>query len=140
MRIRNKLKLKGFDPMWRDKLIEIKKAKGYSTKMIADASGISVDTVSRIFNPAIILKEGPGVETLAAICTALETELWEIFYYGDKTFVGLQAELAAIKTERDEIVAENAVLKDKVESLRNKIDTLKDEIIATHRHYIKLEK
>lgn len=121
--------------MWRDKLIEIKKAKAMSNKMLADASGISQDTVARMFNTAIPIKEGPGIETVAAICGALGVETWEIFYTGDKSFVGLQAEFIALKDERDSLVAENAVLKSENDRLHTKVDTLKDEIIDTHKSY-----
>ena len=44
-----------------------------------------------------------------------------------------------LKAERDALIAENGALKDKVENLREKIDVLKDEIISTHKHYIKIQ-
>ena len=106
-----------------------------SNKMLADASGISQDTVSRMFNTSITIKEGPGIETIIAVCNALGVEVWEIFYTGDKSFVGLQAEFIALKDERDSLVAENAVLKSENDRLHTKVDTLKDEIIDTHKSY-----
>jgi transcriptional regulator with XRE-family HTH domain len=124
--------------MWRDKLIEIKKAKAMSNKMLADAAGTSQDTVSRLFNTSVTIKEGPGIETIVAVCNALGVEVWEIFYTGDKSFVGLQAEFIALKDERDSLVAENAVLKSENERLHTKVDTLKDEIIDTHKSYHKI--
>ena len=125
--------------MWRDKIVEVKSAKGISTRALAETSGVSIDTIYRFLKTDTIIKEGPNIETLAAICGALGIELWELFYVGDKSFVGVQAELTAIKAEREELIAENAVLKSKLEAQRTKIESLKDEIIATHRHYIKLE-
>jgi cell division protein FtsB len=48
---------------------------------------------------------------------------------GDRSFVSLQSEIIALKTEHDDLVAENAVLKTQVETLREKNDALKDQII-----------
>lgn len=126
--------------MWRDKLIEARKTKAptMSNKMLSDISGVSVDTISRIFNPAIPIKEGPGIETVAAICNAIGIEAWEIFYTGDKSFIGIQVEYNNLKEAHDALFAENAVLQSEVDRLRIKVDTLKDEIISTHNSYHKL--
>jgi predicted nuclease with TOPRIM domain len=45
--------------------------------------------------------------------------------------VALQAEIALLKSERDSLLADNAVLKDKVDHLKDKVDSLKDDLIAT---------
>ena len=126
--------------MWRNQLIEIRKTKAptMSNKTLSELSGVSVDTLGRLFNITVPIKEGPGVETLVAICNALGIEAWELFYTGDKSFVGLQAECLALKEERDNLVAQNAVLQSDVDRLRNKVDTLKDEIINTHNSYHKI--
>lgn len=126
--------------MWRDKLIEARKTKAptMSNKMLSDMSGVSVDTISRMFNPAIPIKEGPCVETVAAICNAIGIEPWEIFYTGDKSFIGIQVEYNNLKGAHDTLFAENAVLQSEVDRLRIKVDTLKDEIISTHNSYHKL--
>lgn len=126
--------------MWRDKLIEARKTKAptMSNKMLSDISGVSVDTISRIFNPAIPIKEGPGIETVAAICNAIGIETWEIFYTGDKSFIGIQVEYNTLKEAHDTLFAENAVLQSEVDRLRIKVDTLKDEIISTHNNYHKI--
>lgn len=124
--------------MWRDKLIEIKKEKGYTSKMISERtpSHIAEETISRTLNPKTS-KEGIHLDTLVEICTALGVEVWEIFYVGDKSLVSLQAEITSLKAERDTLLAENAVVKAKIEALRDKVDSLKDEIISTHNYYIK---
>ena len=126
--------------MWRDKLIEARKTKAatISNKALSDMSRVSSDTLSRLFNPAIPIKEGPGIETIIAVCNAIGIEAWEIFYTGDKSFVGLQAEYTTLKDERDSLVAENAVLKRENDRLQTKVDTLKDEIINTHNNYHRL--
>lgn len=123
--------------MYREKLLEIKKEKGITTKQWAEESGISVDTIGRILHPENPLKDSPRINTLEDLCKSLGIELWEIFYMGDRSWVDLQAEILTLKTERDALLVENGALKDKVESLRNKVDSLKDEIIDVHRHYIK---
>ena len=123
--------------MYRDKLEEIRKEKGFSNQRWSEESGVSIDTIKRITHPKHPEKDSPTVSTLEDVCKPLGVELWEIFYMGDKSLVSLQAEIAALKAERDDLVAENAILKNKVESLRDKNDSLKDEIIATHNYYIK---
>jgi FtsZ-binding cell division protein ZapB/lambda repressor-like predicted transcriptional regulator len=126
--------------MWRDKLIEARKTKAatISNKALSDMSNVSSDTLSRLFNPNIPIKEGPGIETIIAVCNAIGIEAWEIFYTGDKSFVGLQAEYTTLKDERDSLVAEKAVLQSENERLRTKVDALKDEIINTHNNYHRL--
>ena len=125
--------------MWRDKFIEIKKAKGISTKSLSDSTGISVDTIKRILNTEYQPKEGPRVDTIATLCQALGVEVWEVFFVGDKSFIDMQAELAALKSERDSLVADNAVLRNQVEELHKKVEDLKDELLDTHRYYIKIK-
>lgn len=123
--------------MYRDKLLEIKKVKGITTKQWAEESGISVDTIGRILHPENPLKDSPRINTLEDLCKPLGVELWEIFYMGDRSLVDLQAEILALKTERDNLLTENGALKNRVEELRDKVDALKDEIIDVHRYYIK---
>lgn len=98
---------------------------------------MSIDTISRIIHPDNPDKDSPKVNTLEDLCKPLGIELWEIFYIGDKSLVSLQAEVNALRAERDNLLIENGALKDKVETLRDKVDMLKDEIIATHNHYIR---
>lgn len=126
--------------MWRDKLIEARKTKAatVSNKALSDLSNVSVDALSRLFNPNVPIKEGPGIENIIAVCNAIGIEAWEIFFTGDKSFVGLQAEYTTLKDERDSLVAENAVLQSENDRLRTKVDTLKDEIINTHNNYHRL--
>ena len=125
--------------MYRDRLLEIKKEKGITTKEWSEKSGVSVDTIKRITNPDHPEKECPRVNTLEDLCEPLGVELWEIFYLGDRSLVSLQAEINTLKLERDNLLADNAILKDKVEALRDKNDNLKDEIIATHKYYNKIK-
>ena len=122
--------------MYRDKLEEIRKEKGLSTKQWSELSEVSVDTINRIRNPEHPEKDSPRVNTLEDLCRPLGVELWEIFYMGDKSLVSLQAEIASLKAERDALIAENGALKNKVDTLRDNVNALKNEIIYMHHHYI----
>lgn len=123
--------------MYRCRLEELRKEKGLSNKKWSLESGVSIDTITRIIHPENPDKDSPRINTLEDLCKPLGVELWEIFYLGDRSFVSLQSEIATLKTEHDDLVAENAVLKTKVETLREKIEALKDQIIDVHNYYIK---
>lgn len=125
--------------MYRERLEEIRKEKGFTNKRWAEESGVSIDTIMRILHPENPIKDSPRVSTLEDLCKPLGVELWEIFYLGDRSFVSLQAEINDLKTERHALIEENGALKEKVETLREKVDELKDDIIATHRYYNKIQ-
>lgn len=123
--------------MYRCRLEELRKEKGLSNKKWSEESGVSIDTITRIIHPENPDKDSPRINTLQDLCEALGVELWEIFYLGDRSFVSLQAEIATLKTERDDLVAENAILRTKAETLREKNESLKDQIIDIHNYYMK---
>ena len=122
--------------MYRDKLEEIRKEKGISTKQWSEESGVSIDTIQRIRHPENPDKDSPRVNTLEDLCGPLGVELWEIFYMGDKSLVSLQAEIASLKAERDALIAENGALKNTVDTLHKDVNALKNEIIYVHHYYI----
>lgn len=122
--------------MYRDKLEEIRKEKGLSTKEWSELSEVSVDTIKRIRCPENPEKDSPRINTLEDLCKPLGVELWEIFYMGDKSLVSLQAEIASLKAERDALIAENGALKNQVDTLRENVNSLKNEIIYVHHYYI----
>ncbi len=123
--------------MYRDRLEEIRKEKGFSNKRWSEESGVSIDTIARVVRPENPEKDSPRVNTLEELCKPLGVELWEIFYFGDHSLVALQAEILSLKSERDALLIENGALKDKVDTLKDQVDSLKDEIIDTHKYYIK---
>lgn len=133
--------------MYRRKLEEIRKEKGFTNKRWAEESGVSIDTINRILHPENPVKDSPRVSTLEDLCKPLGVELWEVFYIGATSLVSLQMEIDKLNSERDALIAENGALnnmvvtqKEKIESLKDKVDSLKDDIIATHNYYINLKK
>ena len=123
--------------MYLNKLFEIAKEKGFSVKRWAEESGVSADTISRLKTHEEDEKDSTRVSTLQQLCKPLGAEMWELFYIGDKSFVDLTAELTAIRAERDELLAKNAVLEAQVQAIARKVDELKDEVIETHRYYMR---
>lgn len=119
-----------------DNINTIKKEKGITTKMIAERSDQALETIQRILDGTT---ENPRLDTMKRIADALEVELWELFFTGDKSFVSMRNELISLRTERDTLVAENAIQKDKIDTLKDKVESLKDDIISVHNYYIKLK-
>lgn len=141
--------------MWLENLKELKKNSKMSTKQIAEASGIPESTVKRIFSGET---DNPYVDTLHRIVDVMGSSLNDIFadtgaVVATARLVEVKETASAAEAERNQIAAENealkkqvlelttevAVLRDKVEAFRNRIDDLKDEIIETHRHYNKIK-
>lgn len=122
--------------MYRCKLEELRKEKGLSYKKWSEESGVSVDTITRIIHPENPDKDSPRVNTLEALCLPLGVEIWEVFYFGDQSFISLQSENSALKVIHNELVTENASLRTKNELLREKAENLKDQIIDVHRYYM----
>ena len=116
--------------MYRSRLEELRKEKALSTKQWAELSGVSVDTINRIRSSETPEKDAPRITTLELLCKPLGVEVWEIFYVGDRSFVNLQAEFLALKSERDDLIAKNAVLEDKARTLQKRVDSLVDVLIS----------
>lgn len=135
--------------MWRERIIEAKKAKGITTKMLAERtpSHITTETITRILKEKT---DDPRISTVLALCEAVELSPWELFadaavVVAYQSFVALQAEVDALKAEREAIAEENAALKDKVCKLSSENELLqiklehKEEIISLHNYYNKLK-
>ena len=130
--------------MWREKIIEAKKAKGLTTKMMSERSPSKMpeETITRILNGKT---EFPRIDSVLDLCEQVGLSPWELFEettsrISDGSIVALQEEIEVLKFERDALLRENGVLNDKVETMRSTVEDLKDEIIATHRYYNKLKK
>ena len=115
--------------MYRDRIEELRKEKGLSNKQLSELSGVSLDTLSRISRPENPDKDSPRINTLQDICNVLGIELWELFYTGSTSLVALQAKIASLEAERDSLIAEVAVQKEKNVQSAIKIDELKDKLI-----------
>ena len=134
--------------MWLDNLKELKKKTGMTSKQIAEETKLPERTVVRIFSGDT---DNPYVDTIHRIVSVLGGSLDSIFadtktVVGDTSLATLQTELDKITAENGLLTAENKVLKDKVSVLTSENDLLrmklehKEEIIALHNYYIKLNK
>ena len=133
--------------MWLQNLKELKKMTGMSTKQIAEKTKLPERTVCRILSGET---DHPYVDTLHIIVTALGYSLNDIFadtnaVVATESIVEVKETAEVAEAERDLIIAENAMLKDKVAALTAEIDILKvklnhkDEIIAPHNYYNKIK-
>lgn len=133
--------------MWLENLKELKKAKGMSTKQIAEKTNLPERTVARILSGDT---DNPYVDTLHRIVTVLGGSLDDILadtkmVVGEKNLATLQENVDVVSAERDLLKAENSILKDKISALTSENDLLKlqlahkDEIIALHNYYNKLK-
>lgn len=141
--------------MWRENLLEIIKESGLTKHQIADRGNLPYETVKRVVAGKT---DNPYIETLDRFAIALGCSLGDILI-GTKAVVGtkkmaelqeqvdiLTAENATIIAERDFAIAETALCKEEVKALNAKIDLLtmqlthKDELLALHNYYNKLNK
>ena len=141
--------------MWLDNLKELKREKNLSTKTLAERSNLPEKTVTRILSGHTA---NPYIDTLDRLAVALGCSIGDILA-GTKAVVGdtnlsalqnnvttLTDENATLLAEKDLLVAEIAILKDKVTALTAENELMKmqlmhkDEIIALHNYYNKLSK
>ena len=133
--------------MWLDNLKEIKKQTGMSVKQIAEKTNLPERTVNRIFSGDT---DNPYVDTLHRIVTVLGCSLDDVLadtkvVLGTQNLAILQANVDTVTAERDLLLAENTILKDKVNTLSTENEMLKmqlmhkEEIIALHNYYNKLK-
>lgn len=123
--------------MWRERIIETKKAKGIKTKIMSEntPSNIPPETITRILTGKT---EFPRIDTILELGASVGLSPWELFaettsLVGDKSLLALQEEINALKLERDALIAENGALRNKVDSLRDRVDSLTDIIIEVQR-------
>ena len=129
--------------MWLEKLKELKKETGMSVKQIAEKQNMSEKTVARIFSGET---DRPYMDTLHEIVTALGGSLDDLFAEGNarlanEELISVQNEVVRLTAENDLLSAENAILKDKVNTLTTESDVLrmklehKDELLSLHNYY-----
>ena len=133
--------------MWLDKLKDLKKRSGMTTKAIAEKANMSERTVTRIFSGETY---APGIDKLRDIVYAMGGSLDDVL---DESDFHLPTPLAeALKTENttlqnavNDLTDENVRLKDEIATLKVELDRLrlilehKEEIIALHNYYNKLK-
>lgn len=123
---------------WREILRARKRELGLSNAKLAELVDSSESAVSR----DLADKSDPPLSHIVTLATALEVPLSDLF--APNLPNGMK--LATLLEDYARTTAENIALKEdntalciKVESLRDKVDALKDELIATHNYYIKLK-
>ena len=137
--------------MWREKIIEAKKSKGITTKMMSEKVRLPDQTITRILSGKT---ETPRIDTVLDLGAAVGLSAWELFsestsVLGDKNLVMLQEELDQANAALSALQAEFASLSEEATDLRIKNVTLqaendllkmklehKDEIISLHNYYI----
>lgn len=141
--------------MWLDNLKEIKKEKNMSTKQLAERANLPEKTVIRILSGKTL---NPYLDTLDRLAVGLECTIWDIIA-GTNAVIGtaqlstlqenitnVTKEKETITAERDLVLAENNILKDKVTTLTAEIELLKmklmhkEELLALHNYYNNLIK
>lgn len=133
--------------MWLDNLKELKKAKGMTTKQIADATKIPESTIKRIFAGDT---DDPYVSTIHRIVIALGGSLDHILadtnaVLSTESLVEVKENAEVVEAERDLVLAELEMLRAKTAAQESEIALLKeriqhkDEIIAIHNYYNKLK-
>jgi transcriptional regulator with XRE-family HTH domain len=133
--------------MWLDNLKELKKKTGMSVKQIADKTNLPERTVNRIFSGDT---DNPYVDTLHRIVTSLGGSLDDILadtkvVVSEVKLVDLKESVDVVTAERDLILAENAILKEKVATLEKQLELTsmqlkhKEELLALHNYYNKIK-
>ncbi len=118
--------------MWRERIIETRKAKGITIKMMAERtpSHLTVETITRILNEKT---DDPRITTVLKLGESVGLSPWELFaeptaliaYQG---VITLQAEVDALKSEKEALAAENDSLKNEGKDLKDKVITLEAEL------------
>lgn len=135
--------------MWLENLKELKKAKGITSKQIADATKIPESTIKRIFSGET---DDPYVSTIHRIVTVLGGSLDQILadtnvVLSTESIVEVKETVGVVEAQRDLIAVENEMLKTKNAALTAEIELLKkelqhkEELLALHNYYkIHIEK
>lgn len=134
--------------MWLDKLKDLKKQSGMTTKQIADKAKMAERTVTRILNGETY---APGIDKLRDIVYAMGGSLDDILDESD--FKLPTPEAQALKTENitlqnavNDLTDENVRLKDENAALKADLDRLrltlahKEEILSLQAEIIRLHK
>lgn len=136
--------------MWREKIIEAKKSKNITTKMMAEKVRLPEQTITRILSGKT---ETPRIDSVLDLGASVGLSPAELFaettaVLGDKnlsmlqeevdktnaTLTALQAEFATMSEEVTNLKVKNVALQAENDMLRMKLE-LKEEIIRLHNRY-----
>ena len=131
--------------MWLENLKELKKAKGMTSKQIADATKLPESTIKRVFSGETT---DPLVSTIHRIVVALGGSLDHILadtnaVLAPETFAEVKETAEVVEAERDLVRAELEMLRAKTAAQETEILLLKErlqhkeELLAVHNYYIK---
>lgn len=133
--------------MWLENLKELKKAKGMTSKQIADATNIPESTIKRIFAGDT---EDPYVSTIHRIVTVLGGSLDHIL--ADTNAVLSTESIVEVKESVEMVEAENKLVLAELEMLRAKTTAQeaeilllkerlqhKDELLAVYNYFTKIK-
>jgi transcriptional regulator with XRE-family HTH domain len=133
--------------MWLENLKELKKAKGMTTKQIADATKIPESTIKRIFAGDT---DDPYVSTIHRIVTVLGGSLDHILadtnaVLATESLVEVKENAEVAEAERDLVLAELEMLRAKTSAQETEIQLLKerlqhkDELLAVYNYFTKIK-
>jgi transcriptional regulator with XRE-family HTH domain len=142
--------------MWRERIIEAKKAQGISPKTMSERTGghLPEKTIIRILNGGT---EFPRIDTILELGQSVGLSAYEIFaetnsVISDLDMGRLQVQLEAQQADKEAIIEELEDLQEEIALLRDKVLTLsaendilklklehKEEIIAIHNYYNKIK-
>jgi transcriptional regulator with XRE-family HTH domain len=131
--------------MWLENLKELKKAKGMTSKQIAEKTNLPERTVNRIFSGDT---DNPYVDTLHRIVTVLGGSLDDILadskvVVATESLVEVKENANVVEAERDLVLVENEMLKTKNAALTSEVEILKkelqhkEELLAVYNYFIK---
>ena len=132
--------------MWLDNLKELKKAKGMTSKQIADATRIPESTIKRIFSGETT---DPYISTIQRIVVVLDGSLDDLFaeskaVIANESLIEVKESAGVVEAERDLVLAELEMLRAKTAAQETEILLLKErlqhkeELLALHNFYNKL--
>lgn len=110
--------------MWREKLIELKKASGLTVKQIAEKARMSEKTVGRILSGET---DRPYMDNLYDMVTALGGSLDDLFAEGTRAQLS-NGELSVALDKVEKLSSENNRLIEEIRFCREEITLLKHEI------------
>lgn len=136
--------------MWREKIIEAKKAKNITTKMMSEKVRLPEQTITRILSGKT---ETPRIDTVLDLGAAVGLSPRELFsettsVLGDENLAALQekldeanaaltalqAEFASLSEENTDLKLKNVTLQAENDLLRIKLEH-KEEIISLHNYF-----